>query len=118
MTMPGRSIAAEQLAIMLGVISHPIRLRIIEELRKGELDVHTLQEKLELKQAAVSHHLGLLRSHKMVVERREGRHVYYRLRSPAIARWLVQGLKFLDEDRSEAARVRTAIRSARRSWSG
>lgn len=114
----GPSIAAEQLALMLGVISHPVRLRIIEELRRGELDVHTLQEVLELRQSAVSHHLALLRAHRLVVERREGRHVYYRLRSPQIARWLVQGLKFLGEDRSETAKVRTAIKSARRAWSG
>ena len=41
--MPHRVLVANELAEMLGVLAHPNRILIIEELRDGEHDVNSLQ---------------------------------------------------------------------------
>ena len=57
----------------------PRRLMIITELRGGERSVGDLVAKLASPQAVVSRHLAVLRSRGIVVTRREGTSVYYRL---------------------------------------
>ena len=57
----------------------PRRLMIITELREGERSVSDLVAKLGSPQAVVSRHLAVLRSRGIVVTRREGTSVYYRL---------------------------------------
>ena len=71
--MPERTLVTKELAQLLGVLSHPHRIRIVEELRAGECDVKSLQELLGISHAGVSQHLALLRAHRLVEERREGR---------------------------------------------
>jgi DNA-binding transcriptional ArsR family regulator len=57
----------------------PRRLMIITQLREGECSVSDLVAKLASPQAVVSRHLAVLRSRGIVVTRREGSSVYYRL---------------------------------------
>jgi len=66
-------------------LSDPKRLRIIHELRGGEKSVNELAEILELKQSNASQHLAVLRRTGIIVPRREGNIVYYRLVSAKIA---------------------------------
>ena len=40
--MPLRKVATEALARFLGVLGHPDRIQLVEELRQGEKDVTTL----------------------------------------------------------------------------
>ena len=115
--MPHRSHTSKELGKLLSVISHPHRIRIIEELRDSERDVNSLQAALGLAHSAVSQHLSLLRSHRLVEERKEGRHVFYRLSQPAIAQWLLSGLDFLESSISQAAELRLAIEETRTDWS-
>ena len=116
--MPHRAHISKELAKLLGVLSHPHRIRIIEELRDSERDVNALQAALGVAHSAVSQHLSLLRSHRLVEERREGRHVFYRLSQPTIAQWLLGGLDFLEGSIAQAAELRTAIEETRTVWSG
>ena len=74
--MPQRLIIAKELADIFKMLGHPDRVRIIEELRNGEKDVNTLMETLKLQGSRVSQHLSLLRAHRVVEERRDGRHHY------------------------------------------
>jgi DNA-binding transcriptional ArsR family regulator len=90
-----RKLAAEELAKFLSLISHPERIRIIEELNHGELDVTGIQERLEITQSTTSRHLSLLKAQGIVVERKEGRRVYYHLSVPPLASWLVAGLDII-----------------------
>lgn len=55
------------------------RLMILHELRSGEMSVGQLASDLELPQSNVSRHLSVLRERGIVVTRREGTTVYYRL---------------------------------------
>ncbi|MFH1647971.1 MAG: metalloregulator ArsR/SmtB family transcription factor [Chloroflexota bacterium] len=64
--------------------SDPTRLMIISELRGGEKTVGDMVAALESPQAVVSRHLAVLRGKGIVVARREGVNMYYRLTSNRI----------------------------------
>jgi len=114
--MPEREIVTRELAALLGALSHPHRIRIVEELRDGERDVQTLQKALCISQAGVSQHLSVLRARRIVSERREGRHVYYHLEQPEIAAWLVVGLRFVEGMPESLERLRAAVSRVRALW--
>jgi DNA-binding transcriptional ArsR family regulator len=114
--MPVRATASRELADLFGALSSPHRVRILEELRQGEVDVNGLQIALGISHSAVSQHLAVLRAHRLVAERRDGRRVYYHLTQPAMADWILQGLDFIEADLSEHAAIREAVEEARRLW--
>jgi len=113
--MPSRQVIAKELADIFKVIAHTDRIRLIEELRAGEKDVNTLSKGLDLPSPRVSQHLALLRAHRIVEERREGRHHYYYLVQPEIAGWIVEGVDFVEGRITGVSK--TAINSVRRLWS-
>ena len=113
--MPSRSTVARELSEIFKVIGHPDRVRIIEELRTSEKDVTTLASETDLPQSRVSQHLALLRSQRLVEEKRDGRHHMYRLVQPEIAQWIVAGIRFI-EQRGPASLVADAEK-ARQLWS-
>lgn len=117
LNMTFRVLVTEKLGRMLAVLSHPHRLRIVEELGASERDVATLQAALGISHSGVSQHLALLRSHGLVVERRVGRRVFYRLPQPGVAQWLLDGLRFI-EPGPEQVELRSAVRDAREAWGG
>lgn len=114
--MPERAMVSKELASLTGLLSHPHRIRIVEELRDGELDVNSLQELLGISHSGVSQHLTLLRAHRVVLERREGRHVFYRLRQPRLAMWLIGGVEFLTGNPDEADEFREAVEQVKSLW--
>lgn len=116
--MPYRLLAASKLCEFLGAIAHARRIQIIEELRQGETDVGSLRKVLGVSHSNVSQHLAILRAHRIVAERREGRQVFYRLCSLELAEWLVDGLRFLPEATAESIEVQHALRDAKLAWSG
>ena len=63
----------------LKAISHEGRLMILCHLVTGEKSVTELEELLSARQAAVSQQLSRLRLEGLVVPRREGKTIYYRL---------------------------------------
>ena len=95
--MPYRLLAASELAESLRALAHPRRIQILEELRSGERDVASLAKATGLAQSSVSQHLMVLRAHRVVSERREGRRVFYQLRSEQPADWLLHGMDFLPQ---------------------
>ncbi len=115
--MPHRVLVARQLAELFSVLSHPVRVRIVVELRAGELCVNSLQEILGIRQSAVSQHLALLKSHNLIKERREGRHVLYRLSIPQMASWLIEGIPLIVPDDSDSLLLKSAAQHAMSHWS-
>lgn len=63
----------------LKAISHEGRLTILCHLVSGEKSVTELEELLSARQAAVSQQLSRLRLEGLVIPRREGKAIYYRL---------------------------------------
>lgn len=70
----------ESLSQLFRVLSDQTRLRLVVILKEmGEQHVTWLCKKLRLPQPTVSHHLGLLRAHGLVRNRRSGKQVFYSL---------------------------------------
>lgn len=76
------------------VLSHPDRLSIITLLKDQEMDVNELHNRLEISQSRTSQHLKLLKFQSIVEERREGKHVYYKLKNKNISKVIQTALQF------------------------
>lgn len=63
----------------LKTVSHEGRLMILCHLVSGEKSVTELEELLSARQAAVSQQLSRLRLEGLVIPRRDGKAIYYRL---------------------------------------
>jgi DNA-binding transcriptional ArsR family regulator len=72
----------EQLTTVFRLLADRTRLNILMLLLEGERNVTSLCEELKLPQPTVSHHLGLLRMHNLITNRRSGKQVFYSLGSP------------------------------------
>ena len=107
---------AKELAKFFGVLAHPLRVQIVEELKNKEYTVSELQERLDTPQALLSQHLGVLRGNRMVVERRDGRHVYYHLRNPDVASVVLQCIAFVEPDLEKSDDIASAIKLAKAAW--
>ncbi|MBX9687516.1 MAG: metalloregulator ArsR/SmtB family transcription factor [Candidatus Obscuribacterales bacterium] len=114
--MPYRAVVSAELARLFGVLSHPIRIRIIEELQREDLTVGSLRDILGITHAAVSQQLSVLRSHHLVAENRQGRNVFYHLRKPALAKWIMDGTAFISPDTSEVELMVSAIKNVQTIW--
>ena len=66
-------------ADFLRVLGHPIRLKLIEELKHGEKSVGYLVEKLKIGQSSISRHLLALRNAGILSSRQEKTTVYYNI---------------------------------------
>lgn len=64
---------------VLGAVSDPIRLSILDELRRDQRCVCDLQELLDVAPNLLSYHLRILREAGLVAATRWGRWVDYRL---------------------------------------
>tara|TARA_R110002049_G_scaffold308712_1_gene513592 strand:- start:835 stop:1185 length:351 start_codon:yes stop_codon:yes gene_type:complete len=70
------------------VLSHPMRLRALVLLKQeGELCVCELTHALVLAQPVISRHLGLLKEAGLLLSRRQGLWVYYRV-SENLPEWV------------------------------
>ena len=87
------------LAETFRVLSDPGRVRLISALLEaGELCVCDLAAVSGLSQTAVSHNMRLLRSHRLVRYRRQGRNVYYALDDVHIRLLLDVGLQHVTHE--------------------
>ena len=77
-------------------LAHPVRIRILEILVRGERGVHELQEALGLDQPTVSQHLAVLRTKNIVEARKEGAAVRYTVRDAAVGELLDVARRIFD----------------------
>lgn len=68
---------AELIARRFRALADPLRVRILDLLRDGELSVSELAGRLGAGQQNVSKHLAVLADAGMVARRKDGNHVYY-----------------------------------------
>ena len=64
------------------MMANPKRLAILESLHQGERSVSSIAEHLGTSISTISQHLRLLRDKHVVVTRKDGQTVFYRLRDP------------------------------------
>jgi ArsR family transcriptional regulator len=74
-----RAGAYQETSDLFSVLAHPVRLRILDELRRGRACVCHLQAILERPQAYVSQQLRVLREAGIVVGERDGTMIYYQI---------------------------------------
>jgi ArsR family transcriptional regulator, virulence genes transcriptional regulator len=60
-------------------IANPVRLAIIDVLQDSEMNATQVLEKIKVSKANLSQHMNLLQQKGVIVSRREGLHIYYRL---------------------------------------
>ncbi len=76
---PDMEQAQSELCNLFRVLSDPTRLQILLFLASGEHTVTDICTELNLPQPTISHHLGLLRMNRLIVNQRLGKKVIYAL---------------------------------------
>ena len=74
----------EARAQVMKALASPVRLRIVDELSRGDKCLCELQPLFAMNKSTLSRHLAALRQVGIVRERREGVRTYYRLATPCI----------------------------------
>jgi len=75
----------EMAASKLRSMAHPMRIAIIDLLMDKQLSVTEIYEKLNIEQASASHHLNILKSKGVLVSKRNGKKIFYSLKSTTLA---------------------------------
>ncbi len=72
-------------ASKLRSIAHPMRIAIIDMLDNNRrLSVTEIYQALNIEQAAASHHLNILKNNKVLIAKREGKKIFYSLKSTTL----------------------------------
>jgi len=88
----------EELSQLFKAFADGSRLRIMLALGSQEMCVCDLAALLDISESAVSHQLRLLRNLKLVVNRRDGTILYYRLRDEHVTELLGVALEHIREN--------------------
>jgi DNA-binding transcriptional ArsR family regulator len=64
-------------------LAHPMRIRILDSLRNGELGVNELCIRLSVEQSTLSQQLAVLRTRDIVSGRKSANNVFYSVKDPA-----------------------------------
>jgi DNA-binding transcriptional ArsR family regulator len=75
--------SADRASRLMKVLSNPDRMLLLCQLAQGEKRVGELEALLGIMQPTLSQQLGVLRDEGLVTTRREGKHIHYRIDSPA-----------------------------------
>jgi len=98
-------------AEMCQVFSHPKRLEVINVLRDGEMSVTELAQKLGLTVGNLSQHLSMMKERHILLARKEGNMVYYRIANPKLIRCFDMMREMLFEQiRQDAALIGAKIK--------
>lgn len=108
----------QTVAELFGVLSAPIRLKIISAVCQQEKNVSELLAEIETTQPNMSQHLSTLYRCGVLARRREGTQIYYRLQNEFVAtlcRTVCTQVAIESGDpRPVAPKARTAARAASR----
>ncbi len=74
----------ERVAERFRVLGEPMRIRLLEAMRDGEMSVRDLQEATNASQQNVSQHLGVLLRAGVVTRRKEGNYSHYSISDPVV----------------------------------
>ena len=85
----------EELCCFFSIFSDNTRLKIISALAITEMCVSDISEILCINQTTVSHQLRLLKNLNAVKTKRQGKVIFYSLRSDALSDVLLKGVEFL-----------------------
>ena len=76
----------EMAASKLRAIAHPMRIAVIDLLNeKSKMSVTEIYSALDIEQASASHHLNILKNKGILVSKREGKKIFYSLKSVTLS---------------------------------
>lgn len=79
----------ERAAGILKALAHPVRISILNALDGGKsLTVTEIHNLLQIEQSMASHHLNIMKDRGALISRREGKKIYYSIRSESIRKLL------------------------------
>jgi len=79
----------ESIGTLMAALADPNRIALLDVLRRGEANVQTLADRLDIPRRNVSHHLSILRGAGLLASRREGISVIYSIEDWG-AWWLIE----------------------------
>jgi len=82
-------------ADFMRALSHPVRLQIIEFLRKGEQNVGNIVKFLGIQQSSLSRHLTIMKECGILTARQQGLLIYYKIEDEDIFKVLKPVRNFL-----------------------
>jgi len=97
-------------------LAHPLRIRILDALRAGEVGVNELSAQLHVEQSNLSQQLGVLRGRNLVAGRKAGNNVYYSVRDPEIFRLLDVAKKIFNNHLIDVRDMLSQLKTTRTSW--
>jgi DNA-binding transcriptional ArsR family regulator len=92
-------------------LAHPLRIRILDCLRDGEMGVNELSKILQSEQANVSQQLAILRVRNLVIGRKAGSGVFYSVSDRTVFKLLDAAKEIFNNHLIE---VRDMLREMRR----
>jgi ArsR family transcriptional regulator len=84
----GRSESIEQASAAMQAMAHPLRLKILCLVGNQEISVLEIVEAVGTTQSNVSQHLAVLRDQGVLLSRKEGNKVFYRLADNRIVKMI------------------------------
>ena len=92
---------ADEIAELLKLLAHPLRMRVLCRIAQGECTVGEIVDQCEAPQPAISQILAKMKSEGLVHARREGKFIHYSIQDPRVGK-LMKSLKkiFCEETKS------------------
>ncbi len=103
-------------ADLFKVLAHHDRLRIIGMVSEHEMDVMHLCEALDISQSSASQHIKQLKSHHLLSERREGKRVFYKLKSKLVKNMILSALDVHTHDLSQEVKSVGLLKEMKTLW--
>jgi DNA-binding transcriptional ArsR family regulator len=100
-------------AAFFKALAHPVRIRILEVLMRGERSVQELQDALGLDQPVVSQQLSVLRASHIVVGRKTGTSVRYTVKDPLVGDLLAVARRIFNNQLSGTQALLRRLRDER-----
>jgi rhodanese-related sulfurtransferase/DNA-binding transcriptional ArsR family regulator len=94
-----------QFAAVAKAVAHPHRLELLEQLAQGERSVEVLADRIRVSIANASQHLQHMRRAGLIMGRREGKFVFYRLTDSAVLELLASIRRIAEHNSAEVDRV-------------
>jgi DNA-binding transcriptional ArsR family regulator len=94
-------------------LANPKRLQILSLLKKGELAVGEMVKAMRIAKANLSQHLSIMRQKGILLTRREGTTIYYRLARPKITEACGIMREVLLDSLADQERLSRSIRKGR-----
>ena len=98
---PARTQLYDEQSQVFKLLTHPVRLAILDILREGEHCVCHMEAHLGYRQAYISQQVAVLREAGLIQDRRDGWNIFYHVCEPSVFEVLDSVQKMLGQERGQ-----------------